>query len=247
MNINFWIIHVNSRTGISMTKRDVYIISLGGSLVVTPEGIDWKFLKEFRSLIVKEIQKGKKFFIIVGGGVTCRKYNEAAQKAAKVSQADLDWLGIYSGRLNARLLKTILGQVAYSEIITDPTASLSSQRKIIIGSGWKPGWSTDYVATVMAREHKVKTVINLSNIDYVYTCDPKKFKSAEPIKEISWRNFRKIIGDKWGPGLHAPFDPVASRLADQLELKVVIMGGKRLNNLKNYLHGEEFMGTVIEN
>ena len=226
--------------------KNTYIISLGGSLVVTPDGIDWKLLKGFRSLILKEIQKGKKFFIIVGGGVTCRKYNEAARKAAEVSQVDLDWLGIYSGRLNARLLKTILGPIAYPEIITDPTAPLSSRRKIIIGSGWKPGWSTDYVATVMARKHKIKTIINLSNIDYVYTCDPKKYKSAKPIKEISWRNFRKIIGDKWGPGLHAPFDPVASRLAQQLGLKVIIMNGKKLDNLKNCFSGRQFKGTVIK-
>lgn len=213
--------------------------------MVTPEGIDWKFLKGFRNLILKQLEKGKRFFIIVGGGVTCRKYNEAARRITKVSQADLDWLGIYSGRLNAHLLKTILGQGAYPEIITNPTASLSSKSKIIIGSGWKPGWSTDYVATVMAREHKIKTIINLSNIDYVYTCDPKKYKTAKPIKEISWRNFRKIIGNKWWPGRHAPFDPVASRLAKLLGLEVIIMNGKKLDNLKNYLAGRQFKGTII--
>ena len=230
-----------------MSRKDTYIISLGGSIVVLPEGIDWKFLKEFRGLILKEIRKGKRFFIIVGGGATWRKYNEAARQAAKVSQVDLDWLGIYSGRLNARLLKTVLGQAACPEIITDPTSSLSSRKKIIIGSGWKPGWSTDYVATVMAREHKIKTIINLSNIDYVYTGDPKKFKSAKPIKKISWQGFRKIIGNKWNPGLHAPFDPVASRLAERLDLKVIIMNGKKLDNLGDYLAGRRFMGTVIGN
>jgi len=230
-----------------MTKKDVYIISLGGSLVVPPEGIDWKLLKGFRSLILREIRKGKKFFIIVGGGATCRKYNEAARQAAKVRQADLDWLGIYAGRLNARLLKTIFGPRAYPEIITNPTAPLSTKSKIIVGSGWKPGWSTDYVAIVMAREHKVKTVINLSNIDYVYTCDPKKYKNAKPIKEISWQDFRKIVGKKWNPGLHAPFDPVASRLAEKLDLKVIIMNGKKLDNLGHYLSGKQFTGTVIEN
>ncbi|MDD5291049.1 MAG: UMP kinase [Patescibacteria group bacterium] len=230
-----------------MLKKNTYIISLGGSLVVTPEGIDWKLLKGFRSLILEEVRKGKRFFIIVGGGVTCRKYNEAARKTAKVSQTELDWLGIYSGRLNARLLKTIFGPIAYPEIITDPIAPLSAKNKIIIGSGWKPGWSTDYVATVMAREHKAKTVINLSNIDYVYTADPRKYKNAKPIKEMNWQNFRKLVGNKWNPGLNAPFDPVASRLAQKLGLEVIIMDGKKLGNLKNYLGGKQFKGTVIKN
>ena len=214
--------------------------------MVPPEGIDWKLLKGFRGLVLKEIKKGKKFFIIVGGGAICRKYNEAARKAAKVSQTDLDWLGIYSGRLNARLLKTIFGAIAYPEIITDPTAKLFTQSKIVIGGGWKPGWSTDYVATVMAREHKIKTIINLSNIDYVYTADPKKYKNAKPIKEINWQDFRKIVGDKWNPGLNAPFDPVASRLAEKLGLEVIIMNGKKLDNLGDYLAGKKFEGTIIK-
>ncbi|MDD5071937.1 MAG: UMP kinase [Patescibacteria group bacterium] len=230
-----------------MSRKDTYIISLGGSLIVPTDGIDWKFLKNFRKLIISETKKGKKFFIIVGGGATCRKYNEAARKITKVSQIDLDWQGIYSGRLNARLLKIILGPIACPEIIIDPIAKLSTSKKIIIGSGWKPGWSTDYVAVVMAREHKIKTIINLSNIDYVYTADPKKYKNAKPIKKLGWRNFRKLVGNKWNPGLNAPFDPVASRLAEHLGLEVIIMNGKKLDNLRKYLDGEKFKGTVIEN
>ncbi len=49
------------------------IISLGGSLIV-PDNIDTKFLKEFKELILEHVKKGKKFFIICGGGRICRKY-----------------------------------------------------------------------------------------------------------------------------------------------------------------------------
>jgi len=228
-------------------EKDTYVISLGGSLVVPPAGIDWKFLKKFRILILDQIKKGKRFFIIVGGGATCRKYNEAARKITKVSQAELDWLGIHSTRLNAYLLRTIFYDIAHPEIIKNPTIHMGGKEKIFIAGGWKPGWSTDYVAIMLAKKYRIKTVINLSNIDYVYTRDPKKYKIAKPIKEISWPGFRKIIGNKWGPGLHAPFDPVASRLAERLGLEVIIMNGKKLDNLKKYLAGEKFKGTIIEN
>jgi uridylate kinase len=91
----------------------------------------------------------------------------------------------------------------------------------------------------------VKNVVNLSNIDYVYNKDPKKFKNAKKIKEISWADFRKIVGDKWDPGLNVPFDPIASKIAQEAQMEVVIMNGKKLKNLENYLEGKKFTGTVI--
>ena len=62
---------------------------------------------------------------------------------------------------------------------------------------------------------------------------------------ISWKEFRKIVGSKWDPGMNTPFDPVASALAEKLKLRVVVMNGKNLPNLKNFLIGKQFKGTVI--
>ena len=42
-------------------NKNTYIISLGGSLVVPPAGIDWEFLKGFRRLIISQVKKGKRF------------------------------------------------------------------------------------------------------------------------------------------------------------------------------------------
>jgi len=229
-----------------MATKDTYVVSLGGSLIAPPEGIDWKFLKAFRQLILSQLELGKKFFIITGGGMTARNYIGAASRVIEVSAEDRDWLGIHATRLNAHLMRTIFYDVAHPEIITNPKVHLASQAKVIIASGWKPGWSTDYVATILAQEYKIGTVINLSNIDYVHDRDPRKFKNTKPLASIKWADFRKIVGDKWDPGLNAPFDPVASRLASELGLKVVIMNGKKMANLSNYLKGKKFTGTTIE-
>ena len=71
-----------------MPKSEYYVISLGGSLIVPKTGIDWKFLKNFRKLIIKEIKKNKKFIIIAGGGNTARDYQPAAGKVAKLTDDD---------------------------------------------------------------------------------------------------------------------------------------------------------------
>lgn len=223
-----------------------YILSLGGSLIAPPAGIDYKFLKKFRAFLVKEIKAGHKFYIITGGGMTCRNYIKAASLVTRVRAEDGDWLGIHATRLNGHLLRTVLADIAHPEIITDPLKKIKTTAKIVIAAGYKPGWSTDYVAVLLAREYKVKTVINLSNIDYVYTKDPKKFKEAKLIKEIDWAAFRKIVGNRWSPGLNAPFDPVASKLAQELKLKVIILNGQKINNLEKCLDDKKFIGTTIK-
>lgn len=229
-----------------MSKK-TYIISLGGSLIVPQSGIDWQFLKKFRGLILEQIKKGNKFYLVAGGGSTARNYITAASKIVKITSEDLDWLGIHSTRLNAHLLRTIFREQAHPSIIKSPTFHVVSREKITVASGWRPGWSTDFVATVIAQEYDVFDIINLSNIDYAYDKDPNKFKDAKKLEKVNWKEFRKVVGDKWDPGMNAPFDPIASRKADQLGLKVVIMNGHKLDNLKNYLNGKKFIGTTIEN
>lgn len=229
------------------TKQNTFIISLGGSLIVPSGGIDWKFLKKFRSLILTQVKKGSNFYLITGGGTTCRAYNLAAKNITDPSSEDLDWMGIQATHLNAHLIKSIFRNHAYSEIIKDPTVRIKTKKNIIVGGGWRPGWSTDFVATLIAQEYKVKTLINLSNIDYAYDKNPKKYKSAKKIEKTSWKEFRKLVGNKWSPGLSTPFDPIASRQAEKMNLKAIILNGKKLNNLKNCLENKKFKGTTIVN
>jgi len=224
--------------------KETIIISLGGSLIV-PNEIDTKFLLEFQSLILRHAKRHK-FIIICGGGRTARKYQEAARKTGNPSSIDLDWIGIHATRVNAQLLHALLGKKAYKRIIKNPTERVAFKEQILICAGWKPGFSTDYDAVQLARSHKAKKIINLTNVDYVYTKNPKKFRDARPIKEMAWKYFRKIVGNKWNPGLNAPFDPIASKLAEKYEIKVIIANGKNLGNLEKILHGKEFIGSVIE-
>ena len=116
----------------------------------------------------------------------------------------------------------------------------------MVASGWKPGWSTDYVATIIAQEYDVRTIINLSNIDYVYDKDPNKHAGAKIRPKMSWPQFRKLVGNTWSPSLNAPFDPIAAKKAQELGLEVVIMNGKNIANLKNCLAGKKFKGTVVK-
>jgi len=224
---------------------EIIVISLGGSLVV-PEEIDIEFLKSFKALILEHVAQGKKFVIITGGGKTCRKYNEAASAISKLSNYDLDWLGIYSTRFNAEFLHLIFGEeYTEKEIIINPTLPINFTKPIIIGAGWEPGSSTDLDTILIARNLGARKIINLSNTDYVYDSDPKINPNAKKIEKISWSEYRKLIPKDWTSGLNTPFDPIASKMAEEKGIEVIIMNGKPIDNLAKCLNGEKFLGTVI--
>src|SRR3989344_4592635 len=221
------------------------VMSLGGSLIA-PEDLDVNFLKKFRQVILDYIKNGNKVVIITGGGNTSRHHQIAARTVnAKVSSRDLDWVGIAATRLNAELVSAIFGDYAYESILGDPAKSVKTSRRVIVGAGYLPGSSSDKDAVLAAKAFGAKTVINLSNIAYIYDKDPKKYKDAKARKKMTWKEFLKLVGTKWVPGAHVPFDPIASALAAKGKMKLVVMKGSDMDNLKRFLEGGEFKGTVV--
>lgn len=226
-------------------KREYVVVSMGGSLIV-PETIDTSFLTSFRNCILKEVQNGLSFFIITGGGRTARNYQQAAEAVrGDLIRADVDWLGIHSTRLNAHLMRALFFEEAQERIVKKYDRRISPRANIIIGAGWKPGWSTDYCAVMAAKKLGAKKLVNLSNIDYVYTADPRKDPNATKIEKIGWADFRELIPKEWDPGLSSPFDPVAAKEAQASNLEVAIINGKKIDEFENYLNGESFAGTII--
>src|SRR3989344_7705589 len=190
--------------------KEKTVISLGGSLIVPNGGIDVDFLKRFEEFIREQLSRkpSGQFFIVAGGGGTTRHYQEAARNVIghELVSEDLDWLGIHSTRLNAHLVRTIFRDIAHPYILKHYDIIRKAKESVVVASGWKPGWSTDYDAVLLCEDYGVKTVINLSNIDKAYDKDPNKFPDAKPFDHINWKDFRKIVGDEWVPGMNAPFD-----------------------------------------
>lgn len=226
-------------------REPIVVISLGGSIIAPPSGIDTAFLKAFRRLLLTRVQSGTRFILICGGGTTARMYQQAARAVVALTRDDLDWIGIHATRLNGHLLRTLFRDVAHRTMVKDPTRKISWKEPVLIAAGWKPGASTDYDAVLMARQYKASVVVNLSNISLLCDRDPKKYPDAKPIRSINWKDFRKIVGSTWEPGANLPFDPIASKVAEKLHLRVILANGRDLKNLNKILAGKKFVGTVI--
>jgi len=221
------------------------VISLGGSIIV-PGEIQVDFLKKFREFIVDFLEEGERFIIVAGGGAIARNYQKAAGEIIPLTDEDKDWLGIHATRFNAHLLRTIFKKEAYPVVLDSPHKTIKGKNHpLLIASGWIPGWSTDYDAVLLAKRFKASKLINASNVDYVYDKNPKEFKEAEPIKEITWPEYLKIAGKEWAPGMNVPFDPIASKAAKDFQLTVIFTKGTDLPNMANIIRGKSFNGTVI--
>lgn len=230
-----------------MDTHETIVMSVGGSLIV-PDQIDTTFLTALKTFIDAQTAVGRSFIIIAGGGRTARRYQDAAGEVTKLTNEDLDWMGIHATRLNGHLLRTIFRDTAYPVMITNPDDILDVPpgNKVVVASGYRPGSSTDLRAIQIAGRVGAKKVINLSNIDYVYTDDPRSNPDATKIETISWPDFRALIPADWDPGLSAPFDPIAAKEADQTGIEVAIINGDKPEALSSYLAGEEFVGTLIK-
>lgn len=223
------------------------IIKLGGSILV-PEFADGEYLRAFREFVEERVAKGERFLIIVGGGNICRKYQRALVDTGVTENEAQDWIGIFSIHFNAELVRLAFGDMAYTSVINAPRDLPELiEDPIVICGAEEPGHSSNYDAVIFAQHVDAKTIINLSNIDYVYDSDPRENPDAVKYPEVSWEQYRTFIPDAWQSGLSTPFDPVASASAQELDLEVVFMKGRPIENLKHYFETGETQGTIISN
>lgn len=236
-------------------KSPYTVISVGGSLIVptlSPEGgVDTKFLLSFKELIANFAKQGRRFVLVAGGGRTTRVYQKAARDLGNTPSSEQDWLGIFSTKLNARLLVTLFGDLTDDTIIDhEPTKEEVEKLQersfpIVMGCGWLPGNSSDHVAVSLAVALGAKEFVNASNIAFVYDKDPNKYPDATPFKELSWAKYRSFVPAEWTPGLSSPIDPIAAKKAEEHGIAAKVVQGSNLEHLRQALEGASFEGTYL--
>jgi len=224
--------------------KETIIIAMGGSLLI-PNDIDVPFIKDLKHLVKHFTQEGYQIVLVIGGGKVCRNYQAAAREFDNVNDIDLDWIGIKTIRLNCELVFRILSDLdIHPNIIERPEDIHGINESLVVVGAWEPGCSSDTDAVEMAKVGGAKRIVNFSNTPYIYSADPRKYPDAERFENLSWDEYRKLIPAEWSPGLSAPFDPVASEMAQASGITVAVLGAS-LENLENYLSDKPFEGTII--
>ncbi len=231
-----------------MNKRT--IIRLGGSLISTEPGkLNEEYLAGFRDALVRRHhQTGESFVIICGGGRLSRSYQDATKRLrADIHQKDMDWVGIFTCNLNAQAVRVIFSpKETYPSVITRLADISSVSAPFVIVGVEEPGHSSNYDAVEIANILRAATIVNLSNIEFIYDNDPRVYPDAKKYEEVTWSEYLGFIPEEWHPGLSTPFDPVSSRRAADLGLEVLFMKGDDLDNFARYLDTGEFTGSIIK-
>ncbi len=220
------------------------VMSVGGSLIV-PNEIDLGFLRKFAALI-KKYAKKYRFVLVTGGGATARKYIAQAE-AAGFDEKAVSLVGIECTRVNASLLAGFFQiEHAVPESFADVKKLIQKEGVVVCGAlGFVPDMTSDGDAAFLAKVVNADMFINLTNVDGLFTKDPKG-AGAELIEKIAYQEFLgKMHKIKFTPGQHFVLDHKAAHAIQKHRIRTLILNGHNLNNVEQCLNGKSFVGTVI--
>ncbi len=228
-----------------MDRRTRVAISTGGS-IVAPEPLDPGFVSELASVLL-EASEGRDLLVVVGGGRTARRYIEACRDLG-ADEDYLDLVGIDCTRLNARILIAALGSVAYPGVpaTVHDAVEVARDHPIVVMGGTHPGQTTDAVTAMLAEMTEAEELLILTNVDGVYTADPRKDPSAERLPAITTRRLLEIVDTgEYEAGSSTVLDAVAARLVHMAGITTKVLDGRDLEQVRSALAGRDFHGTLV--
>ena len=219
-------------------------VKLGGFSFPLELGVEE--IKKYGEMFSKLKRDGNKLIVVTGGGKNARKYIEASRKLG-ANEALCDQIGILVTRLNARLLITSMGDDAYPKVpetIEDLRHYFESGKVIVMG-GLQPGHSTNAVTALAAESIEASVLVNVTNVDGIYTADPKKDPKAKKFDEISTDKLLSLIsGEEVSAGSYELLDPVSVRIIERSHIPTWIVSGEDPENILKILKGKH-VGTKI--
>lgn len=219
------------------------VVSIGGSII---DYEDVAFLKRLGRTL-RDAGREVKLYIVAGGGKFSRLYISAGRDLG-ADERYLDWMGIRATRVNAMLLSAAIGEDANPYPPTSYSDAISRAKKagIVVMGGTRPGRTTDGVAARLAQKVRAKRLINATDVDGVYSRDPKRYRNAKRIGSMSHDELIAIsAGTEGKAGPTIVFDAVGSRIAKRAGIPLLVLDGKDLSSLKSAILGKRFSGTIV--
>lgn len=229
----------------TMARRGRVAINTGGS-IIAPDPIDPEFISRLAG-VLSEASSGRDLMVVVGGGRTARRYIEACRRLG-ADEEYLDLVGIDATRMNARLLISALGGPVHREVpatVTEAIEALEAHPVVVMG-GTHPGQTTDAVSAMLAERGGAEELVVLTNVDGVYTADPRRDPSATRIPELTTSRLLEIVGGgSYQAGSTAVVDPVAAGIIHRARIPTKVLDGRDLEQVVAALSGRDFTGTRI--
>ncbi len=206
------------------------VVTIGGSIIIQKH--DYQKFKDYADVLT-EMKAENELFVVVGGGKPARDYIGIAREL-EASEALCDDIGIDVTRLNARLLITALGNVAYPVVPHNFAQALeySQSGKLVVMGGTEPAHSTDAVGSILAEFIGADLLINATSVNGLYDKDPEKHQDANMFEEVTTSQMMDLLGGKdIKAGTYEFFDHTAIGIIKRSRIKTVILNGEDPRNL----------------
>lgn len=221
------------------------VIRIGGSVVASP--LNAVLIGRYVDLLKKLGKEGHEVVAVVGGGSLAREFIRVTADQGLV-EAERDWGAIHVSRLFARLFVLCLGETGCGTVPTslDEANSCLRDGKVVVMGGLRPGMTTDTVAALVSGRVKADLLVKASNVDGIFTRDPKKYPDAEKLDMLGFDDLERLFEEnRHRAGIHQILDPEAVKVLRRCRLKTVVVNGFDVENVLSAVKGKK-VGTVVE-
>jgi len=201
------------------------VISLGGSLLtreLTPENFT-----RYAEVLRRLRRRGHRLVVVCGGGRTARVYQRLVKELGGDEELQ-DLVGIEATHMNAMTLIAALGEDAHPRSLrTVEEVVKNFGDRIIVCGGDKPGCSTDYDAALFAEALRADLLVNATDVDGVYTADPKRDPNAVKLDRLTYDRLEEILSKNvQAPGEYGLFDLKAVEVLRRSGVRLVVVDGR---------------------
>src|SRR5438552_483378 len=230
------------------------LLKISGEAFAGPRGagggIDFAFIDQLGDELKHVAGVGVQLGLVVGGGNILRGTAASEQGMDRVSA---DYMGMLATVINALALQDILEKKGVDtrvmtairmEELAEPyirrraVRHLEKGRMVIFAGGTgNPYFSTDTAAVLRALEIEAKVLLKATNVDGVYTADPKQDPKAKFLPELSFRD--ALVNG------YAVMDANAFGLCKENKLPIVVFNINQPGATARVLAGER-VGTIVQ-
>jgi len=213
-------------------------------------GVDFKVVEALADQIKTVHAMGVQLSLVVGGGNIIR--GTAASRDG-LDRVNADYMGMLATVINALAMQDVLEKLGVHtrvmtairmESLAEPYIRRRALRHmekgrlvIFAGGTGNPYFSTDTAAVLRALEVEAEVILKGTNVDGIFTADPRKEPSARLIPELTFQE-ALVKG-------YEVMDRSAFGLCQTNQLPIVVFNMNSVGNLDRVLRGEP-VGTIVQ-
>ena len=213
-------------------------------------GLDYQVMGTLAAEIKQVHETGVSLGLVVGGGNIVRG---AAASGHGLDRVSADYMGMLATVINSLALQNVLESIDVQtrvltairmESLAEPyirrrmMRHLEKGRIVIFAGGTgNPFFSTDTAAVLRALEMEAEVVLKATNVDGVYTADPRTSPDAKLLPELTFQD--ALVNG------YAVMDANAFGLCQANALPIVVLNINQPGAIARVLRGER-VGTLVQ-